>query len=355
MDYKQKYLKYKNKYLQLKELIAGAKKDSKPSDSERKAERARRDAEVKKNKLAKAAKRGEVVEEVSSPKKTKETELMTYIKANRVDITTLTRDYNRYEYQKNSFDENNNLPLYIYINNTNNIDYSVIGFLLPDDEKLLSKKNLDGDTIMHLVVKKNNIDLLEELWTSGGRNAKLVTNKDGLTLLKLAERLEKSNDKFKKVVDFLKFVYIEDNDEGIDSLLHRRKERETRLETSGFGAIREKSATESIIPKTDLVIVDKKISDKSSGELLAKFNEDYSKFPTYFVFGKKQLEERLDSGIQFESVYVEPSKINNVPNSPNILSIKKIPMTSGLLTTIANDFDGIIAIVAVQSRPMFDL
>ena len=356
MDYIQKYLKYKNKYLELKELIAGAKKESKPSEEERKAERARREAEAQKIKLAKLAKRGVVVEEASSPaKKTKETELMIYIKAGKVDISTLSREFGRYEDQKNIFDEDYNLPLYVYINNTNNIDDSVISFLLPDDEKLLSKKNSDGDTILHLVVKKNNIDLLEELWTSGGRSGKLVTNKDGLTLLKLAERLEKVDIKYKKIVSFLKYVYNEDNDESIDSLLEGRKTKEALLESSGFYVPREKSIKESTTPKAELVSVDKRISDKSSGELLAQFNEDYSKLPTYFVFGKKQLEEKLDSGIQFESVYVESSKISNVSNSSNILSIKKIPMTSGLLTSISSDFDGIIALVAVQSRQMFDL
>jgi len=354
MDYTQKYLKYKSKYLELKELIAGAKK---PSEAERKAERARREAEVQKVKLAKLAKRGVLVEEEGpASKKTRETELMAYIKAGRIDIDTLSREYNRYEHQKNSFDEDNNLPLFIYINNTADIDMSVVSFLLPDDESLLSRKNNEGDTIMHLVVKKNNLDLLEELWSAGGRSAKLVNNNAGLNLLKLAERLETSREEYKRIANFLRFVYVSDNDEGIDSLLAGRQMREALLEASGFrGASKGISSSSSDSPKVKIVSIDERISNKSSDELLAKFNEEYTKFPTYFVFGKKQLNEKLDSGIQFESVYVEPSKIGNVPDSTNIISIKKIEMKKGLLSTILSDFDGMISLVAIQSRVVFDL
>jgi len=223
MDYTNKYLKYKSKYLELKELIAGGK-----------------------NK--------------------KETELMAYIKANIDDLDTLSKE-------KNNFDKDNNLPLFIYINNTDTIDMRVISFLLPDDESLLAKKNNNGDTIMHLVVKKNNLDLLEDLWSSGGRGAKLVTNKAGLNLLNLAKTLEKSDKKYKKITNFLRYVYNKDNDKAVDSLLSDRQIKKALLKASSF--VKTKSSVKSNSP-TSFVKTEPKIKIINVDEKIANKSEDYS-------------------------------------------------------------------------------
>jgi len=330
MDYSEKYLKYKTKYLQLKDLIAGSRKGF-------------------------YAKKTEEV-----TKKKKETELMTYIKEGDVNISVLSREYIRYQDQKNIFDNDNNLPLYVYIENTEtkDIDISIIDFLLPDDTTALSKKNSDGDTIMHLVVKKNDCNLLEKLWTYGGRNVRDVTDKNGYNLLKLAERLAGKNTGYDKVVRLLKGVYA--NDEDTDALYKGKEERRKRIEASGgigYTTGRQEDSDSYLSEGSEgakVEAVDKKISKISSGELLAQYNDDYAKLKEFFVFGKDELEEKLEKGIQFESVYVEPDEIANVPKSPNIFSIKKIPMTSGLLKEISNNYNGIISLVAVQSREYFD-
>ena len=331
MDYTKKYLKYKSKYLELKELIAGARKRSGQS----KAEPARA-ARAEPSKAARATPR--------------DTELMTYIKAGNINIGTLSRVYGKNEDQKDILDENNNIPLYVYINNTDIINMDVVNFLLPDDRSLLAKKKNDGDTIMHSVVKKNNLELLNKLWSSGGKNAKLVNNNAGLNLLKLAERLKTSDIKYEAVVKYLTQVYDEDYDKKIRALESGAKAREALIKASGVGVSEKKPVRSLAPPPVKIVSIDKRISTKSSDELLAKFNDEFARFKEHFIFGKKDLIKLLDEGIQFEAVYVEPSKIDQVPDSPNIFSINKIEMKEGILKDVLKDSEGIISLIAVFYR-----
>ena len=245
MDFYEKYLKYKNKYAELKELISQkgqgkgqiVKKETTEGRELAKAERAAAMEKIQKDKLAKLKKMKSEVsdnEQILEEVVIKDTKLMEYIKKGNIDIITLSRDYGEYEEDRNTIDSDYNYPLYVYINLSKSIDMDIISFLLPNEE-LFKNKNIEGDTIMHLVVKKNDVKLLEYLWSKGGRNAKLVINKAGLNLLKLAERLL-SNDKIKyeNITNFLKFVYNDANDETVDSMLSDREHRRKMIESSGF-------------------------------------------------------------------------------------------------------------------------
>jgi len=365
MDFYEKYLKYKNKYAQLKELVGNGKgqmgkKETIEGKEVAKAERAAAMEKVQKDKLAKLKKmktevseHEQILEEVVS----KETKLMEYIKKGNVDILTLSRDYGEYEEDRNTMDSEHNYPLYVYINLSKSIDMDIISFLLPDEE-LFKNKNKEGDTIMHLVVNKNDVNLLEYLWSKGGRNAKLVVNKAGLNLVKLAERLLSADkDKYVNITNFLRFVYNDSNDETVDSMLSDREHRRKMIELSGFKV----SSPKATSPKAESPIQSStpknKVSSQSIIESMINFDEDFSKNTTYFVFGKKDIEKYISLGIVFETLYIDTS--TNAPKSTSIIEIKKIDMNNGiankeLLLTILTKFDGIIGLVAKQSREFYD-
>ena len=368
MDFYKKYLKYKNKYEQLKEFLfqkgngKGQKGTKETSEGREvaKAERVAAMEKVQKDKLAKLKKMKTEVsedEQVLAEAVFKETKLMEYIKKGNVDILTLSRDYGEYEEDRNTMDGEHNYPLYVYINLSKSIDMDIISFLLPD-EVLFKNKNIEGDTIMHLVVKKNDVKLLEYLWSKGGRNAKLVVNKAGLNLLKLAQRLLSGDkDKYQNITNFLKFVYNDENDESVDSMLLDREHRRKMIESSGFKT----SSPKATSPKEETVVESpiskNKVSSQSLIESMINFDEDFSKNTTYFVFGKKDIEKYISLGIVFETLYIDTSI--NEPKSTSIVKIKKIDMNNAidnkeLLLSILTKFDGVIGLVAKQSREFYD-
>ena len=72
---------------------------------------------------------------------------------------------------------------------------------------------------------------------------------------------------------------------------------------------------------------------------------------------KKDIEKYISLGIVFETLYIDTSI--NEPKSTSIVKIKKIDMNNAidnkeLLLSILTKFDGVIGLVAKQSREFYD-
>ena len=120
---------------------------------------------------------------------------------------------------------------------------------------------------------------------------------------------------------------------------------------------KETGQTIKIKSSIELATSKNKLSSQSLIESMINFDEDFSKNTTYFVFGKKDIEKYISFGVVFETLYIHTSL--NIPQSTSVVKFKKIDMNNAidnkeLLLSILTKFDGVIGLVAKQSREFYD-
>jgi len=316
MDYLEKYLKYKEKYLTLKNIYGSGTKG-------------------KTNK----AKPEPVTVTVSS----EDNELMTFIKKYKANIPireleALFRD----EKIRNQIEVSNkegNLPIHVYLEN-DGIDMRVINFLLP--EVKIEHQNNNGDTILHIIVRKpNNEDFLETIWMllteEQLSQIKEKKNKAGHTVQKMCNELAKSkktDEEYTGMNNFLEEVYDTEQSEHLRELYYNRKIRENL-----FGATKsDKKPKEKLVPTFDagdesvLKSLSFKISKRDEKVLVADFEQDKGKLEDQLVYGIVDIQNEIDEGTTFKHVYLDKDyPLAEFIDSDSILEVRRIPFTNEFL------------------------
>ena len=328
MDYEKEYLKYRIKYYNLKNLV--------------KSELIMNNIDIHRSGGGKKGK-----------KEHEDSDLITHIKADKTEfnVETLSRLlYDTYQGQLETLDENGNLPIQIYLSFGGNSE-STIDYLLPVSTLYLHKNN-DGDGILNIAAKvKNNEDLVEYLWFSGLNVSKNVRNKSGYHALDLSKKLaEKEPDFYKEQVKMLTQLY----DDRLEPLLHtmylERREKSKLFEDEP--KIKVEKAV--VIPEAQIPSKESKISKKSVAELIKDYNKDSSMNKELLVYSLKTLNEVIDFGLTLETVYVDKSSLDRLPDSEQILEIKVIDFTTPQLSQVLSTMDGIIGVIVDYDREAYE-